>query len=551
MQFPKANPNFHLPAIITVMFCVALIFVPCHALKSGIFEFEIINGDEARITASDEQLTDKNLVIPAVLNYNGTDYRVVEIGDGAFGSRDLTSVSIPEGITTIGAYAFSSNKLTDVVLPQSLTGIHRLAFDGNDLKSINLPPHASLIDKYAYYAGHFWGAGGDDNKIDNIIIEESAEPLTDYLEVSCGNLTLRRPWTGSIKYGGVTDVLTLEGDNLTFGVDCFKYFAVMPRVINIRGGNIELTGSIIDAPFDLSYNNGYKVIQAASLIKEINIDCTNFKCGLRTFSNMSAVTEFKPQVSGRLELGGGSFHNCEALASVELPTVSGIGTAMFQNCRNLGSFTVPGDCGYINSTAFHGCENLRKVVLSPGDAPLIVGTGTFEQMPLTELSLGRNVVSGDMPFYGLESLEKLTLTENITELPDYAFAGCDGLREIYCESATPPAIHPHTFQGVSRTECKVFVRSNEQEYAQTDGWDEFFASVETVPVDETSTNVSSHDGNLCIIGADNTTVAIYSTQGTELMSRRSVSGEVSIAMPAGIYIIVVGNRAIKYNHTNR
>ncbi len=557
MQLPKAISNHRLPAMLVVTFCAALISVPCHALRSGIFEFEVINGDEARITGYNyelpPELIDKNLEIPAVLNYNGTDYRVVEIGDGALSSIDLTYVSIPEGVTTIGDWAFGWNKLTDVVLPQSLTGIYSQTFVGNDLKSINLPPHAGLIDNTNGGAGLFNGAGGDDGKIENIIIEESSEPLNDYLGVSCGNLTLRRPWTDSINKneGGVTDVLTLEGNNIVFDVDFFINFTVMPRVINIRGGSIELTGSIIDDAYKMRYNKRHEILQAASLIQEINIECANFKCGRRAFSNLSGITEFKPSVSGQLDLGSGSFHNCEALSSVDMNSVSGLSMAMLQNCRNLGSFSVPGDCAYINSTAFLGCDNLRKVVLSPGDAPLVVGTGTFDKMPLTELTLGRNVMSGDIPFYGLKSLEKLTLAENITELPDYAFAGCDGLREIYCESATPPAIHPHTFDGVSRTECKVFVRTNEQGYAQADGWDEFFASVETVPVEETVTNVYSRDGNLCITGAVNATVAIYSTQGAELMPRQAVAGEVSVALPSGTYIIVIGNRATKYNHTNR
>lgn len=65
-------------------------------------------------------------------------------------------------------------------------------------------------------------------------------------------------------------------------------------------------------------------------------------------------------------------------------------------------FTVSGFCKAINNTAFSGCNNLKDFVLAEGDTPLIVGTGTFDEIPVEKLTLGRNIISEICPFMVLK-----------------------------------------------------------------------------------------------------------------------------------------------------
>ncbi len=68
--------------------------------------------------------------IPASVQYNGIDYKVLSIGERAFeGCEDLISVVIPNGLETIEENAFSlCDGLTSITVPESLKSMAQHAF---------------------------------------------------------------------------------------------------------------------------------------------------------------------------------------------------------------------------------------------------------------------------------------------------------------------------------------------------------------------------------------------------------------------------------------
>ena len=58
---------------------------------------------------------------------------VTSIGYRAFAENQLTSITIPTSVTSIGDYAFANNQLTSVTIPSSVTDIGAGAFNSNQL----------------------------------------------------------------------------------------------------------------------------------------------------------------------------------------------------------------------------------------------------------------------------------------------------------------------------------------------------------------------------------------------------------------------------------
>lgn len=81
------------------------------------------------------------IVIPDAVLYNGRYYKVTGIDECAFESCEITSISIPETITSIGYGAFCNcTGLTSISIPNSVTVLGSSTFSGcANLKSINIP----------------------------------------------------------------------------------------------------------------------------------------------------------------------------------------------------------------------------------------------------------------------------------------------------------------------------------------------------------------------------------------------------------------------------
>ncbi|MDR0301841.1 MAG: leucine-rich repeat domain-containing protein [Treponema sp.] len=64
--------------------------------------------------------------------------------------NQLTSVTIPDGVTSIEEGAFFKHKLTDVTIPDSVISIGKRAFSNNQLTSVTIPGSVTFIGKNAF-----------------------------------------------------------------------------------------------------------------------------------------------------------------------------------------------------------------------------------------------------------------------------------------------------------------------------------------------------------------------------------------------------------------
>ena len=90
-----------------------------------------------------------DVIIPEQINGND----VLVIGDSAFREKTpkLTSVVIPNTVTTIIRWAFLGNSITNITFGNNLQTIGESAFNGNLLTSIELPDSLTDLHAYVFY----------------------------------------------------------------------------------------------------------------------------------------------------------------------------------------------------------------------------------------------------------------------------------------------------------------------------------------------------------------------------------------------------------------
>ena len=116
----------------------------------------INNGKELEVTRGSSNpnthVYGGNIVIPETVLYMNRTRKVTSIGNSAFYYEGVTSVTIPNSVTTIGDGAFHyCHNLISVVLPDSITSIGKYAFEEcSQLSSINLPTSLTSIEPYVF-----------------------------------------------------------------------------------------------------------------------------------------------------------------------------------------------------------------------------------------------------------------------------------------------------------------------------------------------------------------------------------------------------------------
>ena len=274
-----------------------------------------------------------SVVIPEKVTYESVEYSVTSIGDYAFQMSSITSITIPNSVTSIGKQAFYlCEGLTSVSIPNSVTSISQKAFEAcSGLTSVNIPNSLKWIEK-----GTFAGC----KNLTSITIPNSVTYIGKEAFKSCSGLAS----------------LTIPNSVTSIDSQAFEGCSGLTSIV-VEEGNSE---------YD-SRDNCNAIIETST--NQLILGCQNTKIpnsvtsiGERAFYGCSGLTSIAiPNSVTTIEWY--AFYRCSKLTSVTIPnSVTSIGYDAFESCFNLTSVTIPNSVTSIKSFAFFGNRNLSVVV---------------------------------------------------------------------------------------------------------------------------------------------------------------------------------------------
>ena len=205
---------------------------------------------------------------------------------------------------------------------------------------------------------------------------------------------------------------------------------------------------------------GIGAFEGCSGLKEVHISDLSAWCEL-SFYDVADDTGDSP-----LNYADSLYLNDKLITDLIIPEdVTEIGAHSFEGYKNLRSVVLHKGISAIHKSAFLNCTNLTDVTFAR-DVEYI-GPYTFDGTPWLENQLDGEVYigkllykyKGEMPsntsivikdgteticqsaFDCCKELTSITLPSSLKHIHNYAFNGCDNLKEVYCKSLTPPSIN--------------------------------------------------------------------------------------------------------------
>ena len=342
------------------------------------------------------------------------------------GCSKLATVNIGDNVKIIPSYAFSGcTGLTSITIPDSVTSIGGSAFNGTAWYN-DQPDGLVYAGKVAYkYKGTM-------PSNTSIVLKEGTLGIAGFAFYWCKGLT-------SIT---IPDSVTSIGGSAFDFCTGLTSITIPDSVTSIGGGAFDGTAWYNNQSVGLVYAGKVAYKYKGTMPSNTSIVLKEGTLGIAdyAFYNCTGLTNITIPDSVT-SIGYRAFYGCTGLTSITIPdSVTSIDSSAFRDCTGLTNITIPDSVTSIGYRAFYGCTGLTSITVAKGNTKYhSAGNCLIETKSKTLIAGCKNSIIptdgsvtsiGVGAFAGCTGLTSVTIPDSATIIGDSAFYGCTGLKSI-------------------------------------------------------------------------------------------------------------------------